>query len=154
MTYVAQITDQPAESGLQSGSSVTQLEMVPLTEDHSASGVIQSNRMLMISGSLLSDSFGTASSALYDGAQFYPYIVTSTASGSPGFVSSMIHSFSSFSFDARSKFVRLFLVLVVHLVYCRIPRHRSRYSRVHRHRRWHCLLIAPYWCALDSICPS
>jgi len=82
--------------------------MVPLIEDHTANGVIESNRMLLVSGSLASDSFGSASAALFDGAQYYPYLVTSTGSGTPGLVSSVFRSISQFSFNHRSESAKLF----------------------------------------------
>ncbi len=72
--------------------------MVPLQNTHSADGVIEADRMLMISGTLDDSSFGNASSALYDGKSYYPYIVSSSGSGSAGAVAALFHSLSSFSF--------------------------------------------------------
>ncbi len=76
--------------------------MVPLMNTHAANGIIEPDRMLMISGALAT-STGNASSALYDGQNFIPYIVSTSASGTAGSVSSLFHSFSSFSFNQRSK---------------------------------------------------
>ncbi|KAF9050968.1 hypothetical protein BDZ89DRAFT_1056874 [Hymenopellis radicata] len=78
---------------------VSQLAMVPLQNTHSADGVIEADRMLMISGTLDDPSFGNASSALYDGKSYYPYIVSSSGSGSAGAVAALFHSLSSFSFS-------------------------------------------------------
>jgi hypothetical protein len=88
----------PSDSPLDSATNISQLTMVPLQDTHSANSIIESDRMLMISGHLTDSSFGNASTALFDGENYIPYIVTSSASGSPGFVSSMFNSISNFSF--------------------------------------------------------
>jgi len=69
-----------------------------LQNTHTANGVIESDRMLLMSGNLAGSSFGTASSALFDGSTLIPFITTSSYSGTPGFISSLFHSFSTFSF--------------------------------------------------------
>lgn len=75
--------------------------MVPLQTTHSANGVIESDRMLMVSGSLAVSSFGNASTALFDGQSFIPYFVSTSPSGLSGAVLSLFHSFASFSFSHR-----------------------------------------------------
>lgn len=75
--------------------------MVPVIDAHKSNGLIQSDRMLLLSGALASSSFGDVSSVLFDGQSFIPYIVSASASGSPGAVSGLIHSFNSFSFARR-----------------------------------------------------
>ena len=77
--------------------------MVPLQNTHSANSIIESDRVLMISGALATSS-GNASSALFDGETLTPYIVSTSATGTLGSVSSLFHSFTSFSFSQRSKF--------------------------------------------------
>ncbi|KAF9232806.1 cortical protein marker for cell polarity-domain-containing protein [Melanogaster broomeanus] len=54
-------------SSLQGNSNISQLLMVPLQNTHSSNSVIESDRMLMISGALSDSSFGSASSVLFDG---------------------------------------------------------------------------------------
>ena len=88
---------------LGSASNITQLEFVPLSEEHDVQGIIQTNRMLWLSGTF-SGNTGNFSSALYDGRNLHPYLLTSTASGDPGVVSSFFHSYSTFSFDIRRKY--------------------------------------------------
>lgn len=88
---------------LQGSASVSQLQMVPLSEDHDANSIIQKDRMLLVSGSLNGGSFGNASTALYDGKTFYPYITSTSQSGGPGLISGLFHSFTSFSFNHRRK---------------------------------------------------
>ncbi|KAK7035276.1 hypothetical protein VNI00_012043 [Paramarasmius palmivorus] len=86
-------------SSFQPNTVVSQLAMVPLQDTHPGNALIEADRMLMISGSLDDSTFGNASSALFDGESFVPYIVSSTATGTAGFVASMFHSFKTFSFN-------------------------------------------------------
>ncbi|KAI0256207.1 cortical protein marker for cell polarity-domain-containing protein [Lactifluus subvellereus] len=79
-------------------SAISQLTMVPLQNQHKAQGIIQGDRMLLMSGSVLDSSFGQASSVLFDGQTFIPYIVSASASGSPGFVSGIFNSIANFGF--------------------------------------------------------
>ena len=89
------------ESSFEPSTVVMQLAMVPLQNTHSGEGVIESDRMLMISGALDDSSFGNASSALYDGQSYIPYIVSSSSAGTAGAVAALFHSFSNFSFAQR-----------------------------------------------------
>ncbi|KAF5389471.1 hypothetical protein D9757_004296 [Collybiopsis confluens] len=88
-------------STLQKETVISQLTMVPLQDTHTGNSIIESDRMLMISGSLDDSSFGNASTALFDGASFIPYIVSSTSSGTAGSVSSLFHSLATFSFTQK-----------------------------------------------------
>jgi hypothetical protein len=89
-------------SALGGTSTVSQLAMVPLQNQHSAQGMIEGDRMLLMSGSLVS-SFGQASSVLFDGKDFIPYVVSESASGSPGSVAGLFNSLANFSFSRHSK---------------------------------------------------
>jgi hypothetical protein len=103
-------------SPLQQSSVVSQLAMVPLQNTHEANSIIESDRMLMISG-LLDSSSGNASTALFDGQNFIPYITSTSASGSPGVVSALFHSLATFSFSQHRKFIFsvMFVVFVINI---------------------------------------
>ncbi|PFH51975.1 hypothetical protein AMATHDRAFT_74488 [Amanita thiersii Skay4041] len=88
------------DSRLENSSAVLQLTMVPLQDTHAATGIIEPDRMLMISGALNNPSFGNITSALFDGQSVIPYITTST-SGPSSYVASLFHSFANFSFVQR-----------------------------------------------------
>ncbi|KAH8083815.1 cortical protein marker for cell polarity-domain-containing protein [Cristinia sonorae] len=92
---------QSAGQGFSGSSSISQMVMVPLQNTHAANSIVEADRMLLLSGSVSDPSFGNASSVLFDGQNFIPYIVSSSSSGSPGVVSSLIHSLSQFSFTQR-----------------------------------------------------
>ncbi|KAJ8488922.1 hypothetical protein ONZ51_g3241 [Trametes cubensis] len=87
--------------GLEGSTDVAQLVMVPLQNTHSGNSIIESDRVLMVSGSISDSSFGNASSVLFDGQNFLPYIVSTSESGSPGTVAALFHSIANFSFTQR-----------------------------------------------------
>ncbi|KAG9085576.1 hypothetical protein FRC06_003542 [Ceratobasidium sp. 370] len=93
-------------------TEVTQLAMVPLSSPHDNNSILGNNRALFVSGSLASDSFGTVSTALFDGSTVYPFISTSSSSGSAGFVNGLFYSVSSFSFDIRKFLPRGVVILI------------------------------------------
>ncbi|KAJ3557907.1 hypothetical protein NP233_g11623 [Leucocoprinus birnbaumii] len=99
-------------SSMEAGTTISQLMMVPLQDTHPAQGVIESDRMLMMSGSLVDSSYGNASSVLYDGQTFIPYIVSTSSSGQAGFVASLFHSFAKFSFT-QHKFLATGIVILI-----------------------------------------
>ncbi|KAI0302566.1 cortical protein marker for cell polarity-domain-containing protein [Russula brevipes] len=82
-------------------STVSQLAMVPLQNQYDAQGGIQGDRMLLMSGSLVISSSEQASSLLFDGKSFIPYLVSASASGSTGSVSGIFYSLANFSFSQR-----------------------------------------------------
>jgi hypothetical protein len=90
-------------SSLQGNTNISQLLMVPLLNTHSANSIVESDRMLMVSGALSDNSFGSASSVLFDGSSFIPYMTTMTAQGALGSISSLFYSFANFSFDQQSE---------------------------------------------------
>lgn len=89
-------------STLGGSSDVSQLAMVPLQNHYSPQGIIEGDRMLLMSGNLVS-SFGQASSVLFDGTNFIPYVVSASASGSPGSMAGLFNSLASFSFSQHSE---------------------------------------------------
>lgn len=86
--------------------------MVPVQDNHGSNGVIEPDRMLLVSGALSDPSFGSASSALYDGQTFIPYLSSATAAGTAGSISSLFHSFRDFSFNHR-RFLATGVVILI-----------------------------------------
>ncbi|CAO3672752.1 unnamed protein product [Rhizopus stolonifer] len=73
------------QTNLNSASDIQQLLFVPISSSPSERRYpANSNAMLMAIGHLLTDNGQSSSAALYDGAQWYPYILTAKADGSPG----------------------------------------------------------------------
>ena len=75
--------------------------MVPLQNTHSSNNIVESDRMLMISGALSDPSFGSASLLLFDGQTFIPYLASVSAQGTLGYVSSLFYSIANFSFGQQ-----------------------------------------------------
>ncbi|GAA5900213.1 hypothetical protein JCM8208_002052 [Rhodotorula glutinis] len=93
------------------GSGVQQLAFVPLSNSHDSNGVIESNRMLLVSGDLtINDT--AVSSALYDGASWYPYLVATSATGSAGVVSQLFYSVSNFSLGGAHHLAAGLVILI------------------------------------------
>ncbi|GAA5826546.1 hypothetical protein JCM11251_002420 [Rhodosporidiobolus azoricus] len=88
-------------STLANGSGVQSLAFVPLQSNHDSNSVIESNRMLMVSGDLTINDTSVAS-ALYDGESWYPYLLATSATGSAGIVSQLFFSITDFSLSGRS----------------------------------------------------
>jgi hypothetical protein len=99
-------------STLLSGSLVQQLAFVPLSSEHTASGLIERDRMLMVSGDLYLDDMGNVTSALYDGSNWHPYLVGTSSTGGLASGASLFWSESSFDFSIRHYLARGLVVLV------------------------------------------
>ncbi|WVN85113.1 uncharacterized protein L203_100255 [Cryptococcus depauperatus CBS 7841] len=99
-------------NSLQTGSVVQQLAFVPMAAEHASRGSIENDRMLMVSGDLYLENLGNSTSALYDGAHWYPYLIGTSSSGSPGAGSSLFWSKSDFSFKVHHFLAKGLVVLV------------------------------------------
>ncbi|KAL7423154.1 hypothetical protein Q5752_002454 [Cryptotrichosporon argae] len=99
-------------STLAAGSVVTQLAFVPMESEHAARGAIESDRMLLVSGELYLSGVGNATAALFDGAEWYPYLVGTTSDGGLAASASLFWSDASFSFHVRHYLARGLVVLV------------------------------------------
>lgn len=99
-------------SNLRDSENVAQLTMVPLQDTHDSNGVIEADRMLMVSGSLAVSDYGNTSSALFDGQTFIPYLVSSSPSGSSGIVAGLFRSLSTFDFTQR-KYLAVGVVILI-----------------------------------------
>ncbi|GJJ06441.1 hypothetical protein Clacol_000633 [Clathrus columnatus] len=99
------------DSSFANGTSFSQLTVVPLQNTHPANGIIEPDRVLLISGALTSSKFGNASSAVYDGRDYTPYFISSSGAGA-GFISQLFNSLTTFSF-AQKHFLPVGLVILI-----------------------------------------
>ena len=99
-------------STLLPGSLVQQLAFVPMSVEHTSAGSIEKDRMLMVSGDLVLENAGNATSALYDGAAMHPYLVGSSSSGAVGSGYQLFWSSPTFSFNVHHFLARGLVVLV------------------------------------------
>lgn len=105
---------------LQSGSRIQQLAFLPLSANHDKNDIIESDRMLMVSGALSLQDVGTVSSALFDGSSFTPFISSATADGSAGTLASLFYSSSTFQLAKRKSSSELKDLLTAYQVFCRL----------------------------------
>lgn len=99
-------------STLLAGSVVQQLAFVPLSARHEATGSIENDRMLMVSGNLYLEDVGNATSALYDGSAMHPFLIGTTSTGALGTGSSLFWSNNGFSFNMKD-YLSMGLVVLV-----------------------------------------
>ncbi|KAF8554722.1 hypothetical protein OG21DRAFT_1439806 [Imleria badia] len=99
-------------SAFPANSNISQLLMVPLQNTHSSNSIVESDRMLMISGAVSDSTFGSASLVLFDGQTFIPYLASMTAQGTLGYVSSLFYSIANFSFSQQSFLATGIVILV------------------------------------------
>lgn len=72
-------------SGLSMGTEIYALQFVPLSKRSAASNdIMNSNRNLLVLGNLNLTGNGTVSGALFDGADYAPYLLSNTVTGTPG----------------------------------------------------------------------
>lgn len=96
---------------LESGSSISQLAFVPLSEKHSGNGSVESDRLLLATGLVrvpTQNTAGTAqiinsTAALYDGQRWTPLLTAVQRDGSAGSASGLFYSRHSFDFRTKSQ---------------------------------------------------
>lgn len=83
-------------------SGVQQLVFVPMSDRHSSNEIMETNRMLLVSGDLAVN--GTSvSSALFDGETWHPYLVSTASDGASGIISQLFYSVKNFNLSNASK---------------------------------------------------
>lgn len=84
-------------------SSLQQLLVTPVSSEVDSDYFSSNDRVLMVSGQLnLADS-GPASTAIFDGNSWYPYLLSTTASGAAGSVAGFFYPASLIQFGRRRK---------------------------------------------------
>lgn len=119
---------------LQAGSGVEQLVFLPTLSDHSENPIVESNRMLLVSGALRINGTDYAS-ALYDGVTWYPYLRAATATGGTGVVSRLVYSMTNFNLSSRRQSsLRFFSESSADSCENRSSFYRNHHPHFHRHR--------------------
>ncbi|KAN0064481.1 hypothetical protein ACQY0O_002107 [Thecaphora frezii] len=67
-------------------SGIAQLTFVPINRAHPSNPVLENNRLLVISGNLLTQSYGRIASVLFDGQSYVPFLKATNLDGSSGIV--------------------------------------------------------------------
>ncbi|CAO1613791.1 unnamed protein product [Parajaminaea phylloscopi] len=79
-------------SELTEDTGIAQLTFVPINKAHPSNGVLENNRLLVVSGALKMRSFGNVSSAFFDGQTWTPFLISTSSSGGPGVMRSFTRS--------------------------------------------------------------
>lgn len=114
--YLAKIngnTTVDLSSGLLPGSQIYDLQFVPLTKRVSSNSIMESNRNLLVLGSL-NLSTRNVSAALFDGATYTPFLTTISNSSSTGIIRTLF-SEQLTSFSSRSGKLSRGVVIVIAL---------------------------------------
>ncbi|PWN37872.1 uncharacterized protein FA14DRAFT_187922 [Meira miltonrushii] len=83
---------------LQSTTGIAQLSFVGLTKPHPENTVLESNRMLVVSGALNMQTYGNVSTALFDGQSWTPFLLSTRTGGGPGVVRAFTRSVEVLNF--------------------------------------------------------
>ena len=77
----------PAGLSFGPGTVISSLQMFTLTNNHNASDLVKENQILMLTGSIYLEDFGTASSVIFNGSAATPYALTSGTNNAVGSIS-------------------------------------------------------------------
>ena len=94
-TYLVAVdgsTTRPIANAFNDGSIVRGLQVLPLTKPHGSANTLEANQALLICGQLDLPGYGKVSGALYNGTAFTPFVMSSTADGSPGSLAHLVSS--------------------------------------------------------------
>jgi len=99
---------------LEAGTVIRGLQIFSLTSSHDSSSTVDSNQVLMLTGSIISPEFGSASAVLFNGTTFRPYALTTNDGGnSAGTISRFFVEYSDFfSTDNSGQLPLGFIVLI------------------------------------------
>ena len=84
------------------------LQVLPLSQPHESTELLDDDQILLVSGQLDIPGFGNASAALFNGTNFAPFILSTSANSSPGSVSQIVSLRDDF-FTTSGEFQPLFL---------------------------------------------
>ncbi|UZJ54620.1 hypothetical protein CBS101457_003940 [Exobasidium rhododendri] len=73
-------------------TGIAQLTFVGLTQDHQENAIMESNRMLVVSGALSMRTYGNVSTALFDGQDWTPFLTSTRPGGGPGIIRAFTRS--------------------------------------------------------------
>ncbi|OJJ47036.1 hypothetical protein ASPZODRAFT_131964 [Penicilliopsis zonata CBS 506.65] len=80
---------QAVENTFEDGTVIQSLQVLVTSTTHESSSLLEKDEILLVTGSLVLPDFGNASSAVFNGTAFSPFILTTAADGTPGSVSQL-----------------------------------------------------------------
>ncbi|KAJ9669128.1 hypothetical protein H2201_000954 [Coniosporium apollinis] len=101
---------------LGTGTIIRGIQVFSTTSDHrDAAPLLERNQVLLIMGQINVPNFGSASAVLFNGTTFTPFILTTTASNSPGSLSSAFVQNPQGFFNTRSNRLAVGFVVLIGL---------------------------------------
>lgn len=87
---------------LSSGTNIRSLQVFSVSPGHDSTSVLDSGQVLVLAGSIVLPGYGTVSAAVFDGATFEPYILTTSSDNSASSIASIFVENNDF-FTAKSR---------------------------------------------------
>ncbi|KAK3330808.1 cortical protein marker for cell polarity-domain-containing protein [Apodospora peruviana] len=103
---------QTAGQTLENGTTVRGLQIFSLSSSHDSTPIIDSNEVLMLTGSIVLPYFGSASAAIFNGTRFQPYALTTNTGNAAGRIAHMFTEKDDFFSSGRSQLPLVFIVLI------------------------------------------
>ncbi|ANB13485.1 Rax2p [Sugiyamaella lignohabitans] len=97
------------------GSTITQLSLTQLNNNHKANDILPDNELLIVTGNLVLPNFGNVSTAMFDGNSWQPLIITSNQQSSGTVNAFFSQSSQSFSTLLGKHFMKRGFVVLVSL---------------------------------------
>ncbi|KAF5023865.1 hypothetical protein F66182_4069 [Fusarium sp. NRRL 66182] len=99
------------EPSLSSDTIIRGLQVFSVTEDHASADLLDSNQVLMLTGSIDVPDFGVASAAIFNGTTYQPYALTMKAGDAPGTIAGIFSQRDNF-FQEEKHMALGFVVLI------------------------------------------
>lgn len=104
------------DSVIQPGSIVADLTVIELEKGHNPNSVLPNNQVLLVSGNLVLQDFGNASSVFFDGSSWQPAFITTKEDGTSGNINSFFsQSSKSYGQVSDKKYMKRGFVVLVSL---------------------------------------
>lgn len=104
---------QSAGSTLGAGSTILGIQVFTLQDNHDDTDLLEQDQALLVLGSLVLPDFGNASSALFNGTTFTPFILSTTSSNSGGtLVAAFVENPQNFFQGGKKHLAVGFVVLI------------------------------------------
>ncbi|KAK3939146.1 cortical protein marker for cell polarity-domain-containing protein [Diplogelasinospora grovesii] len=105
-------TWQSAGDTLRAGTQIRGLQIFSLTSSHDSTPLVNSNEIVMLTGSIVLPTFGSASAVLFNGTTFTPYALTTNSGNTAGSIAHIFTEKNDFFNTGSSQLPLVFVVLI------------------------------------------
>ena len=103
---------QAGQSALQQGTTIRSLQIFSLTSSHASSDLLAKDESLLLTGSIVLATTGSASAVLFNGTAFTPFALTASTSSSAGSIARVFSEQSNYFAKGGNKMPLGFVVLI------------------------------------------